>query len=108
MAPQRILLSLVTAVFLVVAATSFSLGERGAKSYPVGEVSISTERVSLGIGYTWGHGTLRYKGRDYKFKVNGLNMIGLGFSTLRAKGDVYNMRSLADFPGTYYGVEAGV
>ncbi|MGB7912096.1 MAG: hypothetical protein WCF59_07700 [Desulfobaccales bacterium] len=107
MAPKRILLSLITAVFLVAAVTSFSLGEKEAKSYPVGEVTIRTERVSLGIGYTWGHGTLRYKGKEYKFKVKGLNLIGLGFTTLRAKGEVYNMKSLSEFPGTYYGVEGG-
>ncbi len=107
MTPKRIFLSLITAVFLVVAVTSFSLGEKEDKSSRVGEVTISTKRLSLGIGYTWGLGTLKYKGKDYKFKVKGLNMIGLGYTTMTAKGGVYNMKSLSEFPGTYYGVEGG-
>ncbi len=107
MAPKRILLSLITAVLLVAAVTSISLGEKEDKSSRVGEVTISTKRLSLGIGYTWGHGTLKYKGKDYKFKVKGLNMIGLGYTTMTAKGGVYNMKSLSEFPGTYYGVEGG-
>ncbi|MGA8572547.1 MAG: hypothetical protein ACLP7A_10070 [Desulfobaccales bacterium] len=107
MAPKRILLSLITAVLLVAAVTSISLGEKEDKSSRVGEVTISTKRLSLGIGYTWGQGTLKYKGKDYKFKVKGLNMIGLGYTTMTAKGGVYNMKSLSEFPGTYYGVEGG-
>ena len=70
-------------------------------------MTITSKRLSLGIGYSWGEGTLRFRGKEYKFKVNGLNMIGLGFTTMRAKGEVYDLESFSDFPGKYYGVEAG-
>jgi hypothetical protein len=36
-----------------------------------------------------------------------LNLIGIGVTTINAQGDVYNLQKLDDFPGTYYGVEAG-
>ena len=61
----------------------------------------------MGLGVSWGDGTLHFKGKDYKFKVKGLNLIGLGVTSINAKGDVYNLQKLDDFPGTYYGVEAG-
>lgn len=102
---KRMLLSLMLmAVFLLAVS---SVGGQAKESNPVGEVTINTTRVSAGIGITWGDGTLKFKGKEYKFKVNGLNMIGLGVTTMSAKGDVYNLESLSDFPGKYYGVEGG-
>jgi len=61
----------------------------------------------VGLGFTWGDGTLNFKGKKYKFKVSGLNLVGLGFTTVKAKGEVYNLQDLDDFPGKYFGVEAG-
>ncbi len=106
MIAKRILMSLLV-VFLVAAVTTASFADKKEKSHQVGVVTIETKRLSLGVGYTWGEGTLRYKGKDYKFKVKGLNAIGLGFTTMTAEGEVYNMKSLSEFPGTYYGVEGG-
>ena len=58
-----------------------------------------------------GFGTLYYKGHAYPFNVGGAGIGGIGASTIDAHGDVYKMRSLADFPGTYaqgsYGAVAG-
>ena len=58
------------------------------------------------IGLFWGEGTLNFKGKDYKFKVSGLNLIAVGVTSVNAKGDVYNLQNLSDFPGKYFGVEA--
>ena len=81
-------------------------GEK-AEGTPTGKVTIKTSRVTVGIGYTWGDGTLKFKGKEYKFKVSGLNMIGLGYTSMNVKGEVYNLESLSDFPGKYFGVEGG-
>ena len=48
-----------------------------------------------------GTGTLIYRGKEYKFKVGGVGVGGIGLSTIDAKGEVYNLRDLAQFPGTY-------
>jgi hypothetical protein len=101
---RRLLSSTLVLVFLLAASLA---GAREEKGNPVGEVTIKTTRVSVGIGYTWGDGTLRFKGKKYKFKVHGLNMIGLGVASMTARGDVYNLESLDDFPGKYFGVEGG-
>jgi len=74
---------------------------------PSAEVTIKVTQVAAGLGVTWGDGTLNFKGKDYKFKVKGLNLIGVGVTSINAKGDVYNLQKLDDFAGTYYGVDAG-
>ena len=58
-----------------------------------------------------GSGTLFYKGRAYPFSVGGAGIGGIGASTIDASGEVYKMRSVADFAGAYaqgrYGAVAG-
>jgi hypothetical protein len=77
------------------------------KPYPMGFVSIDLKRVSAGIGLEWGKGVLTYKGKKYTFKVKGLQLGAVGISKLTAKGEVYNLFELAEFPGQYAAVAAG-
>jgi hypothetical protein len=48
-----------------------------------------------------GNGTLRYRGRTYPFTVGGLGVGGIGISKIEAKGEVYGLERLRDFPGAY-------
>jgi hypothetical protein len=48
-----------------------------------------------------GTGVLTFRGKDYKFQVGGVGVGGIGLSTVDAAGEVYNLRDLAQFPGTY-------
>lgn len=48
-----------------------------------------------------GTGTLYYRGRKYPFTVGGLGVGGIGASTIDATGDVYKLRNVADFAGSY-------
>ena len=48
-----------------------------------------------------GGGVLSFRGAAYPFDVGGLGVGGLGVSTIEATGEVYNLRDLAQFPGTY-------
>lgn len=58
-----------------------------------------------------GSGTLYYHGRKYPFTVGGLGVGGIGASSIDAYGQVYKLRRLADFPGSYvqgrYGFAVG-
>jgi len=106
-------LILALAVMLTFAAFSAGAQEKNKveaqekKGLPTGEVTIKVTQVAAGLGVSWGDGTLNFKGKDYRFKVKGLNLIGVGVTSINAAGDVYNLQKLDDFPGTYYGVEAG-
>lgn len=74
-----------------------------------GEVQIESTSIALGIGVTWGHGTLTLKdGTKKKFKVDGLSLVDLGFSSVKADGYVYGLKDIKDFGGTYYGAKVGL
>ena len=66
-----------------------------------GTLSMTAKGAAVGIGYTWGDGTLKYGGRTYRFTVNGVSVADVGFSTVRGSGRVYNLHRLQDFSGTY-------
>ena len=78
---------------------------------PNGTVVMSEVQAAfLGSG-GGGTGTLYYGGRKYPFTVGGLGVGGIGASSIDATGEVYKLRSLADFPGSYvqgrYGFAVG-
>ncbi len=54
----------------------------------------------LGSGNA-GNGTLRFRGHTYPFTVGGLGIGGIGISKIEAKGEVYGLNRLSDFPGAY-------
>ncbi|MCG6868422.1 MAG: copper-binding protein [Gammaproteobacteria bacterium] len=73
-----------------------------------GEVKLESKAVALGIGYEWGHGTLTmYDGSVHEFKVNGLSVLDIGVSDIKASGQVYKLTDPKDFGGTYVAGAAG-
>ena len=73
----------------------------GVSGPPSGTISMSARGAAVGVGYTWGDGTLRFGGRSYKFSVNGISIVDVGFSRVTGSGRVYNLKRLQDFSGTY-------
>jgi hypothetical protein len=57
--------------------------------------------IAIGVGYSWGHGVLSYKGRTYPFTVKGLSALGIGAASIDGTAEVYKLKSLADFEGVY-------
>lgn len=76
--------------------------------YPIGEITIEAKSVAAGVGFNWGVGTLKFKGKEYKFKVKGLSAGAVGFSKISAYGDVYNLKEASDLAGTYASVSSGL
>jgi len=56
----------------------------------------------------WGHGTLAYNDKIYKFKVSGMGAGGWGGQKLSGTGGVYYLKDIADFPGKYSEARSGV
>ena len=77
---------------------------------PSAYVWLSGGSVAIGIGYTWGHGTLYYSKdqKQYKFKLSGVSVADVGGAGITAEGEVYNLTSPADLSGDYTAVTAGV
>jgi outer membrane translocation and assembly module TamA len=78
-----------------------------AKPYPMGFVTIEITSVGAGVGMEWGKGVLTYKGKQYTFKVRGIQIATVGISKASVKGEVYNIAALGDFPGQYAAMTAG-
>jgi hypothetical protein len=77
-----------------------------AKEQPSATLKLETGSVAIGVGYSWGSGTLHYKGKDYKFSIDGVSVGALGASKAEAVGKVYHLTKLEDFDGTYTAVSA--
>ena len=77
---------------------------------PSAYVWFSGGAAAVGIGFTWGHGTLYYSKdqKQYKFKLSGVSIVDVGAAGITAEGEVYNLSSPADLSGTYAAVTAGV
>jgi hypothetical protein len=75
---------------------------------PSGTVKLTSKAVAIGIGVTWGDGTLTFGGRTYAFSVDGLSVADLGVSDITTSGEVFNLKNVADFSGNYVAGEAGI
>ena len=67
----------------------------------------STGSVAVGVGVSWGSGTLTYQGKEYPITVNGLSVGDAGVSKIEASGKIYNLKKLEDFDGNYTSVAIG-
>jgi hypothetical protein len=79
----------------------------GAQNVPTGTIELSGGSVAVGIGYTWGRGTLVFEGKKYPLKVNGISILHVGVSDYTASGTVYNLEKVSDISGVYSAVSAG-
>jgi hypothetical protein len=103
------------AFFPICAATLFNLvacttqsGSMSLHGKPLsGYVRMTQVQAAyLGSGNA-GSGVLRYQGSTYPFNVGGLGVGGIGVSKIEAKGEVYGLKRLRDFPGAYVQGRAG-
>src|SRR6516164_4625036 len=99
---RRALLAIGTIALLSLAACSTPMGAPNLQGKPLsGYVEMSQVQAAyIGSGSA-GHGTLRLRGNTYPFNVGGLGVGGIGISKIEARGDVYGLRRLGDFPGAY-------
>ncbi len=63
--------------------------------------------VGLGVGTSWGSGTLEFHGKSYPIRVQGLTLGSVGATRFDATGAVFNLTRVEDVNGTYTGVGAG-
>lgn len=76
-----------------------------------GTITVEQYQVAFIGSGNLGGGKLDFDGRTYSFTIGGLGIGGIGVSKISAKGTVYNLKNLNDFPGAYvqgrYGYAAG-
>lgn len=101
---RRTIINLITALSL----SLFSVFAVAAEEQPDGTIEFMANSAALGVGFSWGSGTLTYQGKVYPIKADGLTVGGVGFSSVMGKGKVYNLKNLSDFDGTYAGAGANM
>jgi hypothetical protein len=101
---RRLMMGLVAVGSLVSLLGGLALAQ--AKK-PDATLTLSEGSVAVGIGFTWGKGTLNYQGKSYPVKVDSLSVGELGVQSATASGDVFNLKKLADFNGNFVAGAAG-
>ncbi len=101
---HRTIMSLIIAFSLSLVSVMVS----AAEEKPDGTIEFMANSAALGVGFSWGNGTLTYQGKVYPIKAKGFALGSVGFSSVMGKGRVYNLKSLSDFDGTYAGAGANL
>jgi len=93
-------------IVLALAVVALVGGTALAQETPDATLVFTGGSVAVGIGYSWGSGTLTYQGKEYPFSVEGLSVGEVGAASITASGDVYNLKTLDDFNGNYVAATA--
>jgi hypothetical protein len=105
---HRFMIAIATATLALGLAVARADEDKGAAKdeKPDGSVSIKATSAAAGVGAAWGSGALTYKGKTYPFRIRGLEAGDVGVASIDATGDVYHLKSVEDFSGTYAAVGA--
>ena len=63
-------------LLLSVVITGFTQAAKEGK--PNATLRLSGKSLAAGVGFSWGKGTLTYKGKDYPVSVRGLSLVKVG------------------------------
>jgi hypothetical protein len=100
-------LAAVAALFLGSCATQMATDPTAPSGPPAATMNVDIAQASYYGSASSGGGNLNYQGRSYPISVKAVGGGGLGAQTIHATGKVYNLPSLAAFPGTYTGARSG-
>lgn len=95
-------------LLLVIGGMTGLTGAATKQAQPDATLRLKGGSFAAGIGFSWGSGTLTYKGKDYPISVNGVSLGKVGITGSSATGEVYNLKRLQDFNGHYNAGGAGM
>ena len=72
-----------------------------------GWIDFTATQIALGIGVGWGSGELRFQGKRYPIKINGLQLVGVGYAEADVTGEVFDLNNVEDITGNYGAWAAG-
>jgi len=82
--------------------------QKKAEIPPSGTIHLAEWEFMAILEGDFGHGTLAYNNKIYKFKLKGMGALGYGVQKLSAVGHVYHLNDIADFPGKYSEARGGI
>lgn len=101
-------MALAGALLLSSCATKKSSDPNAPTGPPDATLTMTQFQASYYGSASTGRGTIKYKGRSRDFSITGVGAGGTGVQSIDAVGQVYNLDSLSDFPGTYTGARSGL
>lgn len=104
---RKILYILMIIAFIMGCASSGKEPKK-AEVPPSGSIHFEEWQFMAILEGDFGHGTLDYDNKIYKFKIKGIGALGYGVQKLSAVGHVYHLNDIADFPGDYGEARAGL
>lgn len=99
---RRFAQSMLAVAFLATGGAAIAQNEK-----PSGTIEIDETQVMLLIGGSSGNGVLKFGGKSYKFKTEGVKLGGVGVQKVRLDGEIYHLKNIADFAGYYSAAQAG-
>jgi hypothetical protein len=75
---------------------------------PSGSVRLHVGQAGYIGAVSKGEGVLHFRGRNYPFEVAGAGVGGVGITRFDGQGPVYNLTSVAEFPGPFAQVRTGL
>jgi len=101
--------------FYIVMIIAFIMGcassgkeQKKAEVQPSGTIHLDEWQFMAIVSGQFGHGTLAYNNKIYKFKMKGMGALGYGVQKISGVGHVYHLNNIADFPGSYSEARAGL
>ncbi len=101
-------LGLAMAVVALIALQHGSAFAQSKRPQQSGTITIEQLQVAFIFSANVGGGKLHYKGKTYSFSIGGLGVGGIGISSIKATGEVYDLKRLADFDGGYAQARTGI
>jgi hypothetical protein len=97
-------------VFLLCVGLGLLLSQAAPASAatPDGTVELSGGKVAAGIGYSWGSGTLIFKGKRYPLNISGIGLGSVGIHEYTASGHVTGLNTAKDINGIFTAVGTGL
>ena len=88
----------------------FLLGHPASASAaaPDGTIELSGGKVAAGLGYSWGKGTLIFKGKRYPLNVSGIALGSVGAIEYTSSGSVTGLKSPQDINGVFTRIGTGL
>jgi hypothetical protein len=104
LAHRRVFLGIAAAASIAVVAAGWA---RAQTPPTTATIEFHGGAVAVGVGFSWGSGTVTYDGKTYPLSVNGLSALDVGASKYSASGTVRHLKSIKDIEGTYAAGELG-
>jgi hypothetical protein len=102
-------------IFYILMIITFIMGcassgkeQKKAEVPPSGTIHLEEWQFMAILSGDFGHGTLAYNDKIYKFKMKGMGALGYGVQKLSGVGHVYHLNNIAEFPGSYSEARAGL